>query len=272
MNQEELDILKEIQKNIAVEEYVCQVKNQQGLGIIAHPFESRAHFDQYPPYPWTLWESDCFDGIEIWNQMSEWMEGLTARNKYLRALHPRRSILAPKRETLAKWDELNRVRKVVGVGGVDAHGHIHKLWGFIPKRIFRYKISFRTIRTYVLLKEELSREDHEQDLRKIYSALRSANCFVAHRYFGDASGFRFYAQNKSGGRAAMGESLAFREDSELIVNSPMSATVRLIGNGSLLEEKKGRRVVFKASNKGVYRVEVWHKNRLWILSNHIRFV
>lgn len=263
------NINREIEKNIPAEEYVCRVREQGGFGIIAHPDENRAHLPEYPPYPWTLWESDCYDGMEIWNQMSEWMEGLTVKNKYIRALHPRRSIVAPKPETLARWDELNKERSVVGVGGVDAHGYIYKLWGFIPKRIFRYKISFRTIRTYIILKESLSFKDAAQDLQKIYSALRSANCFVAHRYFGDASDFRFFAENSSG-RVTMGQTLAFEQATKLIVKNPREAATRFIGNGVFLEEKKGASASFQISQPGVYRVEIRDKKRLWILSNHIR--
>ena len=265
------NINSEIERNIPAEEYVCRVKEQGGFGIIAHPDENRAHLAEYPPYPWTLWDSDCYDGMEIWNQMSEWMEGLTAKNKYIRALHPRRSIVAPKAETLARWDALNRKRSVVGVGGVDAHGYIYKLWGFIPKRIFRYKISFRTIRTYVILKEPLSHTDAAKDLQRIYSALRSASCFVAHRYFGDASGFRFFAQNKTG-QITMGEQIPYTKNTKLRICCPKQARIKLIADGKLSEEREALETSFEIDGPGLYRVEIWYKERLWILSNHMRVI
>ncbi len=258
----------EIDFSKPAEDYVCSVKDQGGLGIVAHPNESRDHLPQYPPYPWKLWDSDCFDGIEIWNQMSEWLEGLTAKNKYLRALHPRRSIISPKKETLAMWDKLNLKRRVVGIGGVDAHGYVHKLWGFIPKRIFRYKISFRTIRTYIITKQELSGADYKNDLQIVYSALQSGNCYTAHRYYGDAADFRFYAHNKNG-RAVMGDSLAYEAGTELFVFNPINAESNVIHNGNILEVKNGTEIVFNAAGPGIYRVESRVKGKLWILSNHI---
>ena len=62
--------------------------------------------EEHPPYPWTEWDTDDFTGIEIWNHMSEWMEGLTEQNKFQYFIHPLRSIDRPPSETLAKWDEI----------------------------------------------------------------------------------------------------------------------------------------------------------------------
>ena len=74
------NIEKPVNHKVPASDYVCKVREQGGFGIIAHPDETRTHIEAYPPYPWTLWDSDCYDGIEIWNQMSEWMEGLTNYN------------------------------------------------------------------------------------------------------------------------------------------------------------------------------------------------
>ena len=59
-----------------------KVKALYGIGIIAHPDERRNYFAEYPPYPWIEWVLDEFTGIEIWNHMSEWVEGLTQQNKF----------------------------------------------------------------------------------------------------------------------------------------------------------------------------------------------
>lgn len=255
---------------LPAEEYVCQVRRQGGFGFIAHPNEKRASMPEYPPYPWTLWNSDCFDGIEIWNQMSEWMEGLTHKNKYLRALHPRRSIVAPKKETLERWDALNQKRKVPAIGGVDAHGHVHKLWGFIPKKIFHYKVSFRTIRTYILAATELKPgSDVSAALQVVYEALREGRSYIAHEYSGSAAGFYFWAENENS-RADMGGMLTLTKATALQVILPAEAEVALIRNGQKTTVKRGRRLEFPLELKGVFRVEVYRNGRLWILSNHIR--
>jgi len=58
---------------------------------------------QHPPYPWLAWDSEEFDGMEVWNHMSEWAEGLTEENKFQRFIHPLKSIDAPRDVTLRRW-------------------------------------------------------------------------------------------------------------------------------------------------------------------------
>ncbi len=121
---------------LSAKEYVNKVKEAGGIGFVAHPHEKRNHMQEHPPYPWLDWSIEDFNGLEIWNHMSEWMENLTEQNKYNSFLHPLRSIVAPPSETLKLWDELNLKRKVVGIGGADAHAHKQNLFGFFEVEIF----------------------------------------------------------------------------------------------------------------------------------------
>src|SRR5438552_6909679 len=57
-------------------EYVKKIKDMGGIGFIAHPDEERYELKDQRCYPWTEWNTDDFTGIEIWNHMSEWVEGL----------------------------------------------------------------------------------------------------------------------------------------------------------------------------------------------------
>jgi predicted aldo/keto reductase-like oxidoreductase len=41
--------------------------------------EKRDKDGNIPPYPWTRWDIENYTGIEIWNHMSEWVEGLTEK-------------------------------------------------------------------------------------------------------------------------------------------------------------------------------------------------
>jgi hypothetical protein len=266
------DINEEVSSEVPPNEYMAEVKKQGGFGIIAHPDEKRNAMPEYPPYPWTLWDSETFDGIEIWNQMSEWMEGLTPRNKYWRAMHPRRSILAPTDETLRKWDRINENRRVFGIGGVDAHAHIYRLWGFLRYRIFRYKVIFRTIRTHILTRRELIvGSDHRHNLETVYNTLKTANCFVSNRYVGDATTFRSWVDN--GKRSViMGDEIEFLKGTRLHARLPRKASVRLIRNGELKAEKVGETITFNITEPGVYRIEVHKKKRPWIYTNHFRII
>jgi hypothetical protein len=250
--------------------YVKDVNEHGGFGIIAHPDENRSHIAKYRPYPWKIWESELFDGIEIWNHMSEWMEGLTHLNKFRRILHPRKSIIMPKKETIEKWDRISMRRKVVGIGGADAHGHIYKVIGLIPLRVFRYKILFKTIRTHILTTETLgSHHDYKNDLQIIYQAIKNANCYVSHHYLGDASTFRFEAYSGVD-RVIMGDSISLTEKLELNVYNPQPAKTHLIHDGNYIETRTGQEIIFNVKSAGVYRVESHLDNRPWILSNHIR--
>ncbi|MEJ5306671.1 MAG: histidinol-phosphatase, partial [Ignavibacteria bacterium] len=154
--------------------YVSKVNELGGIGFIAHPHEKRTH-KEHPAYPWVDWEIDDFTGIEIWNHMSEWVENLTEENKYRSFLHPLRTINAPPKETLKVWDELNIKRRVVGIGGIDAHAHKYNLVGFLEVEIFPYKVLFKSIRTHILLEKELKKGKSQKDIDaakwSIYNAL-----------------------------------------------------------------------------------------------------
>lgn len=266
------DIDKEVSSELPPQEYIANVKHQGGFGIIAHPDEKRSAMPEYPPYPWTLWDSEEFDGIEIWNQMSEWMEGLTPRNKYWRVLHPRKSILAPTKETLGKWDSINQKRKVFGIGGVDAHAHIYRIWGFLRYRIFRYKIIFRTIRTHILTQGSLSGgNDYKKDLQSIYTALKRANCFISNHYVGDATRFRSWVENGNE-TAVMGDEIEFKKETRIYVSVPLEARVYLIQNGKYRSQQTGERLTFEIKEPGIYRIEAHRGKRPWIYTNHFRIV
>ncbi|HEX2896734.1 MAG TPA: PHP domain-containing protein, partial [candidate division Zixibacteria bacterium] len=70
-------------EKFSVKQYVSAAAQDSAIGIMAHPDEIRDRLVEYPPYPWTDWSVEGFTGIELWNQMSEWMEKLTRFNKLL---------------------------------------------------------------------------------------------------------------------------------------------------------------------------------------------
>lgn len=255
-------------------EYVKKVKEAGGIGFLAHPHEKRNSMKEHPPYPWTEWNSKDFTGIEIWNHMSEWMEGLTEQNKYNYFIHPLKSIVCPPKDTLETWDKLNLERKIVGIGGVDAHAHKVNVFGFMEMEVFPYKVLFKSIRTHVLTEEELkpSVETHEINRTKksIYNALAAGRCFVSNFYYGEAKGFKFFADD---GKKTyqMGDSVPFSGKIKISVVIPGGGgESRLIHNGKEIGWKKGINLEFFAKEKGVYRVEVYNEQNAWIFSNHIR--
>ena len=253
--------------------YVAKVKEHGGIGFLAHPHEKRTK-KEHPAYPWTEWSSEDFTGIEIWNHMSEWIENLTEENKYRSFLHPLRTVTAPPKETLKVWDELNQKRKVIGIGGIDAHAHKYNLVGFLEVEIFPYKVLFKSIRTHILMDEEIkkgkSNKDVEKAKWKIYNALRDGKCFFANDYVAESKGFRFFAEQK-GKKYQMGDNIPDAKNVCMKVLLPsQSSEIKLFRNGHLIESLQGIDAEFEVNKKGAYRVEIFKENRAWIYSNHIR--
>lgn len=258
----------------SAKEYVRKIKEDGGIGFIAHPHEKREHMKEHPPYPWIEWDTEDFNGIEIWNHMSEWMENLTEDNKYQAFLHPLRTITAPQKETLKLWDELNLKRKVVGIGGVDAHAHKYNLLGFLEVEIFPYKVLFKSIRTHVLLNTELIHDNTEESIQNskkaIYDALADGKCFFANDYHADSKGFRFFAEADDK-IYQMGDYINRTDNVKLRVLLPVKeAEIKLIRNGEEIADTFDNSADFFIERDGVYRVEVCIHKKAWIYSNHIR--
>jgi hypothetical protein len=253
--------------------YVSKVKELGGIGFLAHPHEKRKH-KAHPAYPWVEWDTEDFTGIEIWNHMSEWVENLTEENKYRSFLHPLRTIMAPPKETIKVWDELNQKRKVIGIGGVDAHAHKYNLVGFLEVEIFPYKVLFKSIRTHILLDQTIKKGKSAKDIEtakwQIYNAMKDGRCFVANDYVAESKGFRFYAE-ANGKKYQMGDTIDETKNLVFKVLLPgIKAEIKLLRNGQVIETNNGIDAEFAVNKKGAYRIEVFNENRAWIFSNHIR--
>ena len=270
-----LGINETFSTRLPAKEYVAKVKEAGGIGFLAHPNEKRNLMKKHPPYPWTEWDIDDFTGIEIWNHMSEWMEGLTDQNKYNYFIHPLKSIYSPPKETLEIWDKISMRRNVVGIGGVDAHAHKINLLGLVELEVFPYKVLFKSIRTHILLDEKLlisnERENIDRSKKMIYAALAEGRCFVSNFYHGDAGDFRFFAQLQDGTSVPMGSSIDSVEGVILKTEVPAEEVeIRLICNGMMLESSKMPYFEHRVKEKGAYRIEVYRNKNAWIFSNHIR--
>jgi len=254
---------------LSAPDYVKEVKRRGGVGIIAHPDEIRDKFPQFPSYPWTCWEAADFDGIELWNQMSEWMEKLTKKNELRMILSPRRSLVSPTPRVLSRWDELNEKRKVVGVGGVDAHAHPFDI-GILRITIFPYKVQFKSLRTHIILDKPLS-SDFSQAKKQLLYALKNCHVYTSNYRWGDAKGFKFYAKLKDE-IFKVGDDVPFDEGIILAVQIPDKANIKLVSLGKVIAEEVGKNLNHKVKAKGNFRVEVYRNGRGWIFSNHIRVV
>lgn len=251
---------------LSPQEYVKEIKKRGGLGIIAHPDEIR-DLPQFPPYPWTAWDAKEFDGIEIWNQMSEWMEGVTRLNQLKMFVSPRRYLTSPTARTLKIWDDWNRQRKVFGISGVDVHAYPYRL-GPIKLIIFPYKVQFKSLRTHLLLNAPLS-SDSRIAKNQIIEAIRNCQLFISNYRWGDARGFSFYAESENQ-IAKIGESIDASDNVTFIIKAPQECRIKLLQDGAVISEGVGKNLEYPTNEPGIYRVEAYKGKKGWIFSNHIR--
>ena len=69
----------------------------------------------------------------------------------------------------------------------------------------------------------------------------------------------------------MGDTIGQSENVTLHINIPsQNIEVRIIHNGNKIATYESDNVEYKVGDPGIYRVEVYHFNKAWIYSNHIR--
>jgi hypothetical protein len=237
------------------------VRAAGGFGFAAHPFsEGNPRIKRARPMPFKALDSDALHGIELWsfvNDTGETIERVPDMLRFL--LAPGRALDHPPARNLRAWDELCRTRRVVAIGGIDAHQYGKRIGPVVPLRLMSYRRSFRHIRTHVLARER-SREE-------VYAALREGRCYIAVDSIAPARGFSFEANDlPMGAEAPAGKR-------RLSVRTPSDARLRLLRDGTEIATATGRSLEADVEEPGVYRVEAVKqskgKERTWILSNPI---
>jgi len=243
---------------------ICRaVREAGGFGFAAHPFsEGSKRFKRAGPgMPFDALDCEALDGIELWSFVNDTGESVTSVPQMLRfLLAPGRALDGPPKRNMRAWDELCRTRRVVAIGGIDAHQFGKRVGPFVPLRIMAYHRSFRHIRTHVLCEGPPDRD-------RVYAALREGRCYIAVDSIAPARGFRFEAEDMPMGT----EAPAGRR--RLTVTTPSDATLRLLRDGSQIAGGMGRTLETEVEQPGVYRTEALRRShgreRTWIISNPI---
>ena len=239
---------------------ICQaVKDAGGFGFAAHPFSRGNPAFERLAKGMPFKDLDCVDGVELWSMVTDTGEKLTGWRDALRFVtRPENLIDHPPPENIAEWDRLNATRRVVALGGLDAHQIGKRIAGRVPLRLMSYRRSFRLLHTHVLA-HELPTGDLEHDKRQVYDALREGRSYIALDWVAPARGFRF---EEDGGA--------------LHVHTPRPARLRLLRDGVPVVEGFGPDLRAEAAEPGAYRAEAYlharGRERTWILSNpiHVR--
>jgi hypothetical protein len=243
------------------------VRDAGGFGFAAHPFSSGSVRFKRPGVPFDGLDCDALHGIELWNMANDEGEQLGSIAAALRFLAmPARMLDHPPERNVRAWDELCRTRRVVAVGGLDAHQYGKRVGPFVPVRAMSYRRSFRLVRTHVLCERPPS-GDLEHDRELVYEPLRSGRCYIAVASVAPASGFRFESADvPMGGEAPAGLRT-------LHVRTPLPARIRLLRDSADFAAAEGTTLDADVEEPGVYRVEARRtahgRDRTWIVSNPI---
>jgi hypothetical protein len=261
-------------RRLTPQEVVDAVAAQGGFGFTAHPFS--VGVEPFPFVPANGWD-DPFPpgatGAELWSILTDTVERFNTRRDALRfLLAPRgvRQLDHPRPEALAAWDRAAAQRRVVAIGGLDAHQLGLRAGDRVPLRLMSYRRSFELLRTHVLL-ERPPRGEADADRAAVYEALREGRCYLARDVIAPAGGFRFWADGPE--HVEMG-SEAPAGGFTLHVRLPRKADARILHDGAELARTfRGTSLDAPAREPGVYRVEATlpdrGRPRTWIVSNPI---
>lgn len=243
-----------------------------GFGFAAHPFSQGSRMSKrlFPPHRWPPAERARLAGIELWSLATDAAEAWRHPLEMVRYLRdPERHLDGPPRHHLEIWDRLCRARRVVAIGGLDAHQRGLRVRGrlYTPMRNERY---FRLLRTYALC-EGPPRRDADADRAAVYGALREGRCYLGVDAIAPARGFRFWAEDDAEAIPMGAERRAGKWT--LRATTPEAAELVLLCDGVPVARARRRDLEHAADGPGVYRLEA-HREfrgrvRPWIYSNPI---
>jgi len=255
------------------QEVIDRVSAQGGFGFLAHPFEKGMPFyEKSVAYTWNDLSVKGYTGICIWNFTSRWKERIrTPLHGLFCVAFKKYTLRGPSKKTLSFWDKECQKRRILAIGGSDAHGSEFR-WGPVSLVPISYDFALTSITVHVLMEEALSKE-FEEAKKQIYDAIEKGRLFIGHDNLAPAKGFRFYFQGEAGNKAIMGEEIPF-EKGLVRVECPCKGKIRIVRNGSVWVTAQERGLEAQITRPGVYRVEVYRRFfafgwRPWIFSNPI---
>ena len=261
---------EEIDRDLPPAGYLQAIRAAGGISFAAHPWSrgSRRFERAGTGMPFAALDSPDLDGVELWSFVTDTAETFESLREALRfVVAPGRVLEHPPEHNLREWDRLCRSRRVVAIGGLDAHQIGKRIGPVVPFRLMAYRRSFRYLRTHVLC-DEPPTGDLAHDRHQVYAALREGRCYLAMDSLGAPRGFRFGADGLAMGAEAPAGPRTFR------VSVPAPAELRLLRDGELVASASdAKELAHETGDPGVYRTEVRRRahgrSRTWIVSNPV---
>ncbi len=260
-----------------------QIKELGGLLFYAHSEEDR------------MWDIPELTGMEIYNihtNLKELKPASVLPDVLLcLGAYPDqtfRSIFTRQDKILKNWDQLNEVKKVVGIAANDTHqntgirGYYTEAGKFLLKKTDKDVIGEYDLNGLekALLKllfgplepgKQLFRWELDPYVRSIrfvhthvlmqelseaalLDALRTGRAFIGFDMIADSTGFAFFAESKTD-RAVMGETMPYSSDAVLKAASPYPCRFTVMHAGEQVYQIEGTEMTWKADGPGKYRVE-----------------
>ena len=180
-------------------------------------------------------------------------------------------------EGLKKWDQALVQRRMIAVGGNDAHSNIGLSLKdssgktLVGLQLDPYETSFRLVRLHALIER-----NRPLDPPSLLSALQAGHCFIGFDFLGDSSGFSFEAENP-GEKKIQGDEIALQQQTRLRIRTPVSSRIVVMKDGAVFLDESGINTKeLTITERGVYRVEVYLPQlgpivdqKPWIISNPI---
>ncbi|MEA2474449.1 MAG: hypothetical protein QOE06_2364 [Thermoleophilaceae bacterium] len=263
-----------ISNELSGAEIVEAASSVGALSFAAHPFSrgSERFRRLGEGMPHTAVGAPGLTGIELWSFVTDTAERIRSVREGLRfAAAPLRVVDHPPARNMVEWDRMCLSRRVVALGGLDAHQIGLRVGGRVPLRLMGYARSFRQLRTHVLVAAEPSGV-LDRDRALVYDALRSGCCYLAMDSVAPARGFAFWGSAADGSTVLMGAEAA-PGDWTLHVRLPRPASLRLLRDGVVVAAVSGAALDHPVSGAGVWRVEAslpWRERpHTWIVSNPV---
>lgn len=257
-----LGVNEVIPKELKPEQSSLAIQQKGGFGIVAHPDGKYQFHFKKRDYSWKYWDVKNIEGLEVWSYMFDWVKNIKPWNLPYYFTYPDRAITGPENKTLARWDSLNRIRRVIGIGGVDAHAK-----GVWPLQIFPYEQLFKSIVTYVICESELPK-DRKSATEILLNRMRRGNCYFAYEEYSKAADFRFWLESPSS-VLEMGDRSPFESNTILKLVLPKRSFFRILHNGFSIFNGNGKSWNMKIYEPGVYRIEAFYNKKPWLYSNPI---